>query len=375
MTISHDFFISYKDNSFASGDYLTDTVQIAGVTLNNVQFALASTSSNPGILGLGYPKKQVAAHHGYSYEDFLDILIREKLIKAKAFSIWMETQEEGRLLLGGYDKTKYFGQLSTIAIIPTILGGRDLGIIDFAINLNSIEFLQGDQSIHLPSMEKYVPIQVILDTGSSGTYFPKAVVKEILSILKITRYSSEGDPRIDCNLAPSKMTMNFVFAAVTIPVPVTSLFQPIGTGADGCQINFYPSDDDVYQLGVNFLKSVYTVFDMTNNQVSMALTKPGGSTDSDIVEIINYAGINPEDDDFAESGSDDSGDIENLTTNPVSSTGFPLTPTEEESQAIPSDASAQNPDSDTNGDPNLFFNPAARRKRANRMMERRENVM
>lgn len=166
------------------------------------------------------------------------------------------------------------------------------------------------------------------------------------------------------------MTVNLIFASVTIPIPVTSMMRPVGTGTDGCQLDLWPDIHGLYTLGDNFLKSVYTVFDMTNNQISMALTKLGGSPDSDIVEITDYAGINPEDDDFAQSRSDDSGDAGNKAANPASPTGFPLTPSEEESQAIPSDASAKNPDLDTNGDPSIFLDPAAR-KRGNLMMERR----
>lgn len=114
VTISQDFFISYWSGAYARGEYITDTVQFAGVTLKFFHWAVAMASSQPGIIGLGYPNNQAAVLKGNSQEDLLDILIHEKLIKAKAFSIWMEDLNAGGyLLLGGYDKAKFLGKLST----------------------------------------------------------------------------------------------------------------------------------------------------------------------------------------------------------------------------------------------------------------------
>lgn len=46
--VSSDFNISYADGSGASGDYVTDTLSIGGVSLNNFQFGVGYTSSSSG---------------------------------------------------------------------------------------------------------------------------------------------------------------------------------------------------------------------------------------------------------------------------------------------------------------------------------------
>lgn len=45
-TVSDDFNISYVDGSYAAGDYVTDTLGIGGVELEDFQFGLGSESSS-----------------------------------------------------------------------------------------------------------------------------------------------------------------------------------------------------------------------------------------------------------------------------------------------------------------------------------------
>ena len=72
---------------------------------------------------MGYPGSQFAASKGESYEGIFEMLTRQQFIKAKAFSVWLDNENEGRLLLGGYDRAKFLGQLSPFPIITTTKRG------------------------------------------------------------------------------------------------------------------------------------------------------------------------------------------------------------------------------------------------------------
>lgn len=46
--VSSDFNISYADGSGAAGDYVTDTLRIGDVTVNDFQFGIGYSSTSPG---------------------------------------------------------------------------------------------------------------------------------------------------------------------------------------------------------------------------------------------------------------------------------------------------------------------------------------
>lgn len=46
--VSSDFNITYADGTGASGDYVTDTIKVGGVTLKKFQFATGLKSTSPG---------------------------------------------------------------------------------------------------------------------------------------------------------------------------------------------------------------------------------------------------------------------------------------------------------------------------------------
>lgn len=62
--LNSDFNISYVDGSGSSGDYVSDTLQFGGVTLEQQQFGVGYVSSSTeGILGIGYPINEVATQY------------------------------------------------------------------------------------------------------------------------------------------------------------------------------------------------------------------------------------------------------------------------------------------------------------------------
>ena len=64
--LNGEFNITYVDNTGSSGDYVSDVVKLGGVTLQNQQFGIGyESSSQEGVLGIGYPTNEVAvAYNG-----------------------------------------------------------------------------------------------------------------------------------------------------------------------------------------------------------------------------------------------------------------------------------------------------------------------
>lgn len=85
------FRIKYYDGSTSSGDYVVDTLHVAGanVTLQAMGLSRNATLAN-GIMGLGY-HTATGLHRdtGETYDNVPLRMWRQGLIETVAFSIWM----------------------------------------------------------------------------------------------------------------------------------------------------------------------------------------------------------------------------------------------------------------------------------------------
>ncbi|CEP07800.1 hypothetical protein [Parasitella parasitica] len=157
-SLNKDFALVYGIGA-VNGTYVTDTVTIAGATVQNQQFALASTTSqiltntnlittsqaeraqssnetlsiraldsvaaeNPtanGILGLGYPKLTASSSTGQGvYNPFVFNLVANDVISEPVFSIYLNKASPygwvGEIIFGGVDSTKYTGNLTYLPV-------------------------------------------------------------------------------------------------------------------------------------------------------------------------------------------------------------------------------------------------------------------
>lgn len=283
--INHDFRIGYVGGNHASGDFLTDTIYIAGQYLDSVQFGLAFDSSSDGILGLGYSSgQQKAFDEGKDpYPTMFDIMVRKNMINLKAFSMWLDDPKDGHILYGHIDTTRFHGQLVTVPVV--ISDTQSLWL--FTINLMDVQLSDKANPMKLP-LDTF-PVPVVLDSGATGTQLPVNLVKEIHRVLQINEPGTLNNGLISCSLMQSDLTLDFTFgtpakpAMITIPIPMSAIFRPFGFDSL-CRIQITPDENNLYNLGINFLSEAYIVYDMTNNQISMAPVKKG-VRDTNIIEI------------------------------------------------------------------------------------------
>ncbi|RLL94776.1 hypothetical protein CFD26_102721 [Aspergillus turcosus] len=279
--LNHEFNITYKDGTKATGDYVKDTIQLGGVMLSQFQFGIAEEStSNRGTLGLAFPALEATRTQ---YPNFPQALVQAGLIKSATYSLWMEdvTSHSGTILFGGVNTAKYLGKLQTIPVEP--IGGV---YTFFRVILTGLTLQQpASNTTKYPDTE--FPILVTIDSGASVTYLPESLTSKIYSSLGVTHNSMYGVPVLPCSMKDSDITVTFNFSGIRIDVSIHELVLE-GIDMDGdtvmCVFGIYTSTSGIPVLGDTFLRSTYVVFDLANREISMANTDFNPGEDA-ILEI------------------------------------------------------------------------------------------
>jgi Eukaryotic aspartyl protease len=284
------------DGSGASGDYVTDTFSIGGTTLDKLQFGIGYTSSSSeGILGIGYQinEVQVGRAGKAAYNNLPAQLVADGVIQSNAFSLWLNDLDAstGSILFGGVDTAKYHGSLETLPI------QQESGYFaEFLITLTEVTL--GNTVI-----AKNQAQAVLLDSGSSLTYLPDAMTEAIYEQVSAQYSSSDGAAFVPCSLADNTTTLNFTFSSPTISIPMNELVLPATTTngrplveADGtkvCLFGIAPAGSTTAVLGDTFIRSAYLVYDLANNEISIAQTTFNTSA-SNVVEITSGSSAVPD---------------------------------------------------------------------------------
>ncbi|PPJ50780.1 hypothetical protein CBER1_07463 [Cercospora berteroae] len=284
--VNSEFEIGYVDGTGSQGDYVTDTVRFAGVELEDQQFGVGYLSSTPdGIMGIGYGGNvaSATARGRGVYSNVPQSLLNSGRISTLAYSMWLNDLDaaEGGLLFGGVNTEKYQGELETIPIVPYEDGVyRQVTIPLQGVGMN------GDSS----SIQNLDNLEVHLDSGASLTYLPDALAVDIWNAVGAQYDRSVGVPRIDCDRANARETLDFKFNdQKTIQVPMNEMV--IRYPQNVCVFGILPSGDSSFEesyyiLGDTFLRSAYVVYDLAKNEISLAQTV-FNSTEDNIVELTN----------------------------------------------------------------------------------------
>ncbi|OJJ69263.1 hypothetical protein ASPBRDRAFT_132269 [Aspergillus brasiliensis CBS 101740] len=285
--VSSDFNISYADGTGAAGIYATDTLHIGGSTLEDFQFGIGySSSSSEGVLGIGYTSNevQVGRFGDSAYPNLPRAMVKSGLIKSNAYSLWLNDLDAntGSILFGGVNTEKYHGELQTLPI------QKVNGIYsEFIIALTGVAFTSGSGSRNYSS--NALPAAVLLDSGSSLTYLPDSIVEDIYDDLDVVYEQSSGVGYVPCSLAQNNTNITYTFSSPTINVGVNELVLDVGDllfqdGERACVFGIVPAGDSTAVLGDTFLRSAYVVYDLANNEISLANTN-FDSTGNNILEI------------------------------------------------------------------------------------------
>lgn len=281
------FNISYVDGSGASGDYVTDTITLGGTTLTDFQFGVGYTSSSlQGILGIGYTANEVQVGRALKspYDNLPAKMKSAGKINSNAYSLWLNDLDSntGSILFGGVDTDQFEGELKTLPI-------QKEGSIyaEFLITMTGL-YMDND------AVATGQALPVLLDSGSSLTYLPNSMVQTIYDKVSARYESSDGAAYIACSQAKSSLNLRFNFSEPVITVAMNELVLDLVTasgkrptfsdGTEACLFGIAPSGSGTNVLGDTFLRSAYVVYDLENNEISLAQTTFNATTNN-VMEI------------------------------------------------------------------------------------------
>jgi hypothetical protein len=237
------------------------------------------------VLGIGYTANevQVGTNGESAYANLPKAMVNKGLIQSNAYSLWLNDLDAntGSILFGGVNTKKYHGTLQTVPIQK--VGGQ---YAEFIIALTGVSL---SNSSGTTTYSNSIPAGVLLDSGSSLTYLPDAVVSDIYNDLGVTYESQSGIGYIECSMGTKDTNISYTFSSPTINVGLNELVIDVGdlyfrNGEKACVFGIVPAGSSTSVLGDTFLRSAYVVYDLANNEISLANTN-FNSTGNDISEI------------------------------------------------------------------------------------------
>lgn len=267
------FYIEYLDNTYSLGYWGTDNVKIDNVEIKDVYFAVANfTATNSGVLGIG-PKFMESSNVEYANLPYT--LKNQGIIQKVAYSVYLNESDSnhGTILFGAVDLSKYTGPLMTLPVIEDDYFGNVEGL---QILLSGLFFSDGKGNVQV--MCNYT-LDTLLDTGSTLSYLPSDTILKIASVLNGVYMG--GSYRVDCNIN-SDSVLIFDFNGQQINVPISSFILEDGNGY--CFLGIVESQSS-YSLGDNFIRSVYMVVNLEDNEISLAQASYSDAKEN--IEIIS----------------------------------------------------------------------------------------
>ncbi|OTB02687.1 hypothetical protein M426DRAFT_24473 [Hypoxylon sp. CI-4A] len=288
-----DFSINYVDGSHSKGDYITETFEIGGATLNNLTMGLGLSTDIPyGLVGVGYTLNEAIVGDTQSissqYDNLPALMQKEGLIKTNAYSLWLNDLDAstGSILFGGIDTEKYQGDLIRVDVQKD---SSSNAFSSFTVYLTSLDAVSSSGTDTLGSDSVQYPIPVVLDSGTTFSYLPTELAEQVWEEVGAEYYTDVGVALLPCSMETSAGHFSFGFGGTGGPViniTMDELVLPLTTGAaitfpsgqhkgeEACQFGLqnFSSSSSTYLLGDTFLRSAYVVYDLVNNEIGIAPT-------------------------------------------------------------------------------------------------------
>lgn len=244
-----------------------------------------------GVLGIGYAAGEVQALRtgDKPYPNLPQALVDANYIQSNAYSLWLNDLDasKGEILFGGINTGKFKGDLQTIPVIPN----RYDEYTSLIVNMTGIAMKRESGTVQNFTMR---PIAVALDSGTSLSYISDHIVEEIYDRIGALYDSVAGIPLIPCKMNESSEEFIFSFMEPEIVVKMDELvidmditgpgLEKLFDGDSVCAFGLVPSGGDIDILGDTVLRSAYVVYDLENNEISLAQTVFNSGSDN-IIEI------------------------------------------------------------------------------------------
>lgn len=233
--------------------YVKDSIALPGAAtpMSNVQFGVATTSVDEfsGILGIGYGQGLTT-----NYPNFVDQLALQNQTTVKAFSVGLgsKTEQEGAIVFGGVDTSKFAGKLATLPIVPA--SDSPDGVPRYWVSMNNMSLTPPNG---VTKAYANTSIDVFFDTGATLTLLPQALADAIGKDFGASAAGSDGYYTVDCALNDVAGTVNFAFDGVTIKVPYSEFIRETSSSAGTTCVLGITGSNSFTLLGDTFLRSAY----------------------------------------------------------------------------------------------------------------------
>ncbi|XP_009568076.2 pepsin B [Cuculus canorus] len=242
-----------------------DTVTIQNIVITNQEFGLTlEEPTQPfyylefdGILGMSYPGVGLRG-----YNTLLQNMLQQNQLTEPIFSFYYSRNPTynygGEVILGGVDPELYSGEILWAPVVQELYW--KIGIEEFSIGSSTTGWC--NQGCH-----------GIVDTGTFLLTIPQQFMSAFLQALG----AEEIDYNfvVDCNNVPNMPTLYFAISGAQLPLPPSVyVLENNGTCTVGVETTYVASDSGqpLWILGNIFLRQYYSIFDMANNRVGLALS-------------------------------------------------------------------------------------------------------
>jgi hypothetical protein len=189
------------------------------------------------------------------YRNFVDELAAQNVTTVKAFSLALggKDEQEGVIVFGGVDTSKFAGGLAKLPIVPASQSPDGVPRYWVTMSNMSLSPPSGNSKTYGNSS-----MDVFLDSGATLTLLPQALADSIAADFGVTSVDSSGFYPVDCSIMDIAGTLDFTFAGVTIKVPYSELIRKSNSLPPSCVLGIVPSADFTL-LGDTFLRSAYGI--------------------------------------------------------------------------------------------------------------------
>ena len=287
------FAISYGDNSYASGTWGQDVLDMNGVNITGVSFGVSNfTNSTVGVLGIGLPGAETtysgtgaAESHvtPYQYANLPIMLRSSGVIEHTAYSLYLDSSDAqyGSVLFGAVDHSKYTGDLYTVPIINVYKSQGYAHPIEFDITLQGIGVSSSSEQVTISQTK----IPALLDSGTTITYMPAALVSLLAEQIGASFSTSSGFYEMSCLSSDDDTDLVFDFGGFHISAPLSDFLISTTVSNKQCIFAVVPQVSQNVMLGDVFLRQAYVVYDLENYEISLG--QANFSDESEDIDIIS----------------------------------------------------------------------------------------
>lgn len=267
ITTEKTFSINYGTGT-VSGSYASDTVSIAGLTMD-LTFGAANVTSKDfnnfpfdGILGLGYSTSSDAV------TSFMGTIVEQKLLKANIFGVDLsrasDGSQDGEINFGAPDMSKYKGNL----VYSDVISGQDTWLIPV------------DDASYNGTSANLSRRTALIDTGTTWVFLPPADAAQIFNLVEGSVLNTSNDTyQVPCD---TTTPIHFAFSGTSFGISSQDwVGDVVDQSKNLCASNIYPVSavgNGVWLIGDTFLKNVYTVFDYDESRVGFGAKVAATST-------------------------------------------------------------------------------------------------